>query len=750
MVLSIHYDVQECETQRAPSQVGSSGGMSVLSATSTALSVGGSTRTGSTENGEGLRRARWVKRQLLTRAPKTAEEIALDDKEELAVAKMRRKKELDKKAEEQYKAERLRKRGPAGVMLMRRERGRTALQVAERSAKRAKAEKALREEEARLALVEAQKVSQELQAAKSRLAKKNKKKQKRGIANDTAAGAKSKLLAPAQKALKQQREGEKQQSTGRLQGDTSKRINTASADAGAGPSIVPAIANAGEGGSERNRDDMVVPVELEGEVDDEVRLGQEKFFHETEQCCKRILPCELGCGLRMREEEWLSPSLVNPAVPCQQHHEESECPRRPVPCGQRCGEWLPFEDLMKHMKVSCVKRPFPPVKCRLGCGEEFHGGLHRMLQSEEERIDHEHELCPHRLLHCVWAGCEEMVMAKDRRSHSEEHVVRTGVFLYTVPGKYTFKVPHGCRSLKVQAWGAGGGAGHFKGGQSGDGGGGAFAEALLYATPDDELEVTVGGGGAAGEYGSETEVPGGFDDFGKAVFDMVDQHGVAEGGWPGGGTGHGGNPHWAAGGGGGCSMVAKKACISSYGGGRTEPLVVAGAGGGGGSRAGVPGGGLNGEIPGTKMDVRNGRMGTATCGGEAGDSGDINGCTFPPEHGQAWAGGNGGQYGGGGGSGWFGGGGGGTSPGIVGGGGGGSCFVNTAFSMDLVVLQGIGRIPGGTDKTPPRARGFAEDDIVGGICGEGGKGGPWELRPGSNGAVRIHKTGFFEKQLAHN
>ena len=33
---------------------------------------------------------------------------------------------------------------------------------------------------------------------------------------------------------------------------------------------------------------------------------------------------------------------------------------------------------------------------------------------------------------------------------------------------------------------------------------------------------------------------------------------VAEGGWPGGGAGHGGNPHWAAGGGGGCSMVAKK------------------------------------------------------------------------------------------------------------------------------------------------------------------------------------------------
>ena len=53
----------------------------------------------------------------------------------------------------------------------------------------------------------------------------------------------------------------------------------------------------------------------------------------------------------------------------------------------------------------------------------------------------------------------------------------------------------------------------------------------------------------------------------------------------------------------------------------------------------------------SQMDMRNGRMGTATSGGEAGDSGDINGCTFPPEHGRAWGGGNGGQYGGGGGSG---------------------------------------------------------------------------------------------------
>lgn len=53
------------------------------------------------------------------------------------------------------------------------------------------------------------------------------------------------------------------------------------------------------------------------------------------------------------------------------------------------------------------------------------------------------------------------------------------------------QVPAGCRCLKVQAWGAGGGSGHFQGGQCGDGGGGAFAEALIYVTPEEGLEVCV-------------------------------------------------------------------------------------------------------------------------------------------------------------------------------------------------------------------------------------------------------------------
>lgn len=45
-------------------------------------------------------------------------------------------------------------------MIARRERGRTALQTTERSTKRANAEKVLREEDARLALIEAQKVKE--------------------------------------------------------------------------------------------------------------------------------------------------------------------------------------------------------------------------------------------------------------------------------------------------------------------------------------------------------------------------------------------------------------------------------------------------------------------------------------------------------------------------------------------------------------------------------------------------------------
>lgn len=39
------------------------------------------------------------------------------------------------------------------------------------------------------------------------------------------------------------------------------------------------------------------------------------------------------------------------------------------------------------------------------------------------------------------------------------------------------------------------------------------------------IQITVGGCGSAGVYGSEVEVSGGLDPFGKAVTDIEDQHG---------------------------------------------------------------------------------------------------------------------------------------------------------------------------------------------------------------------------------
>ncbi|CAM9227359.1 unnamed protein product [Discosporangium mesarthrocarpum] len=326
------------------------------------------------------------------------------------MAKARHQRELGKKAEEDYHAERLRRRGPVGAQVKRRERERPAAQAKESNKRRADNEKALRDEEKRISLEEEQKVMMLIQVTIALLAEKKKRESKR------ARKRSPKLLKNS--------------------GDVGSFIEGSQAQNQEGSAVVPIGGEAVAGEHEKKM------VELQGKRDqvcDEVRLGHEKFFHETELCAKRILPCELGCGLRLREEEWLSPSEVNPDIPTQQRHEESECPRRLVPCKQKCGEWLPFEERDHHMKFLCVKRPFPPIKCRLGCGETFDGGLHRMLQSEEERIEHEHELCPHRLIHCTWEGCENMVRAKDRKSHRNEHVLRTGINFYPVPGTYTYK-----------------------------------------------------------------------------------------------------------------------------------------------------------------------------------------------------------------------------------------------------------------------------------------------------------------------
>ena len=267
-----------------------------------------------------------------------------------------------------------------------------------------------------------------------------------------------------------------------------------------------------------------------------------------------------------------------------------------------------------------------------------------------------------------------------------------------------------------------------------DGGGGAFVEALMVVVPDEALEIVVGAGGSAGVYGGTVQLVHEDD---PAATEVEEVCGVARGGHPGGGNGHGGNECWAAGGGGGYSMVQRFTKTGPV------PVFVAGGGGGGGARDGCPGGGLDGELPGMRVDKRNGRMGTQERGGAAGDSGEAALCTFPSKPGAQWQGGNGAQFGGGGGGGLFGGGGGGTSPGIAGGGGGGSSYVDVTACKDFVVLQGVGNFPGGTKHQPPKACGIGEWDYTGGFSGSGGGADIRKVHPGKNGAVKILRPGFY-------
>ena len=457
-----------------------------------------------------------------------------------------------------------------------------------------------------------------------------------------------------------------------------------------------------------------------------------------------------------------------------------------IPCERRCGEFVAADKLEHHMACLCIKRPFPPIRCRLGCGELFAGGAHEILKCEEDRLEHEQEMCPRRMVRCHVKGCAATVRAMDRPRHRRLHMLRGGIALHCVPGAYEYKVVMGLRQLKVQLWGGGGASGHLKGQQAGGGGGGAFVEALLNVIPGETLEIVVGAGGAKGQYGGTVQIVREDD---PTKFETEEVCGVAKGGQPGGGDGHGGNECWACGGGGGYTMISRN------GKGGRQVLFVAGGGGGGGARDGQPGSGLDGELPGTRIDKRNGRAGTQTEGGAAGDSGEAALCAFPSRPGSRWQGGAGAQFGGGGGGGVFGGGGGGTSPGIAGGGGGGSSFADTTVCRDVVILQGVDNFPGGMKHAPPKACGVGDWDFVltrrpfltfselqlwdegvyvastastwpseslrvaavsrrcrstqvGGVAGQGGGADIVECQAGKNGAVKIMKPGFYSEDAS--
>ena len=50
---------------------------------------------------------------------------------------------------------------------------------------------------------------------------------------------------------------------------------------------------------------------------------------------------------------------------------------------------LSGSDKIVHQRLCLPLRPVPPMPCRLGCGEMFEGGAHRLLELEEERLMHE-------------------------------------------------------------------------------------------------------------------------------------------------------------------------------------------------------------------------------------------------------------------------------------------------------------------------------------------------------------------------
>lgn len=508
---------------------------------------------------------------------------------------------------------------------------------------------------------------------------------------------------------------------------------------------------------QRQKDGMIV---CQWGCGDWIRVGQDQLRHQTKICFRRIVPCHLGCSVRMSEESWLLPYTAPPSPEddlsldsesetepdkgetVQQHHEDHECVRRLVPCPRKCMEWCVFEELTHHMHTSCVKRPAKPLQCRLGCGQEFGGEQGLMIEAEDDRLQHEQEECMLRQLRCMWtfpdgSRCTAMMMAKDRDGHRDFHLEQTGISMFKVSGTFIYKVAPNVTKLKIQLWGAGGGSGYFYDRKAGNGGGGSFVECLVHVNPHDILEICVGSGGAAGVPGHTFQPTMELARSLSSDAPLESGFGTSAGGVPGGGQGFGEGSRWAAGGGGGYSMVSKRAI------GGNQALAVAAGGGGGSSCDGLPGTDMNGPTPGTVIDKRNGGSASMWAGGEAGDSGSSYFSAWPAQPGSLWTGGSGSQFGAGGGGGYYGGGGGGTSPGVGGGGGGGSSYVFTDYMLDYVVIAGTGHLPGGLQHDIPEAAGLGEWDKPGGSSGEGGQGDMWRTRAGNAGAVRILKPGFF-------
>lgn len=178
----------------------------------------------------------------------------------------------------------------------------------------------------------------------------------------------------------------------------------------------------------------------------------------------------------------------------QQYHETQECPKRLIMCPKNCLEWVVADTLQKHLIELCTKRPAKPITCRLGCGMKFGGVVETLIEAEDDRLQHENEECDFRIVRCNFQFddgklCAAQMQACDREEHRDFHITMQGMITYAVPGTYVYRVPKNISRLKIQVWGAGGGSGCFKGRQAGNGGAGAFVEAIITVEPYSGKEI---------------------------------------------------------------------------------------------------------------------------------------------------------------------------------------------------------------------------------------------------------------------
>jgi hypothetical protein len=458
-------------------------------------------------------------------------------------------------------------------------------------------------------------------------------------------------------------------------------------------------------------------------------IGRSQIFHEAQWCLERPYSCSNGCPIRLPASKWLSMTKHDKlsddggALTYAHVHAMVDCPRRYVSCSLGCHKRVPLNMLENHQNTTCAKRSSRTLVCRLGCGAILSCESHNSLMLEGSLLEHEKNVCPLRYIKCPILRCNAKVKSKDLEGHKKNHILELGVITFLRPGLFDYTVPSNCHELQVQLAGGGGGSGHHLGVKGGNGGAGAIIDAFLPVVPGESLQICVGSGGHHGKYSHKGMV------------------GIATGGAPGGGNGHGDHKKWGAGGGGGYSLLQRE--IN----GMPFPLIVASGGGGGSTRDGLPGGGID-DLDSTlqRHDWRDGRPGGSDMGGEGGDiSGDGHYIQMS-KAGIPWKGGAGSSHGGGGGGGMFGGGGGGGGPGIAGGGGGGHSFVNWDYvrdGCDLVRNVEKNERSHKHATLPHILFQKGTNELNSKHCYEGGDANNLTLEHGANGIVIIKLPGFF-------